>query len=476
MDALKILQLYDNVLAHDTYQFQISEQEICNGITSMADVYQPGMANLGAKRSNIANYNDPAHRCAYLHKYAAFHTVLVQDTLYRAIQMNHRLFYDIVFSQEKFSICCLGGGPGNDVIAVLAAMQRHYSYFPAAVTVVDYMENWKISFMSILRELGSGLYGAFGNNTYHLLDWRYVGANLLKSLSPEVTDSISSASLVTMIKFVSATSCKDTQNMINNIFISMKPGGLLLYIDNDAGGYHELMMNAAREYSFASIFGPFRHENYINENMKVKRFGYNSCFKTTVTVHILQKPLNYHRIRTFLDNSRYVPNFIRRVIYRSPPTSSFCPPIDSPLTPYIHDTRHREILDFSTDESLHDPNNNFRSPVLEIPQSPLLEIPQSRSPLLEIPQSPYNVPFRSCIASPIGSDIVNSPGFENLTPIRGTPIAKSKRGKHTKQGCLPLPVKRWRRHLSKKINKLKFRAAAVLKKSDKGNKHPVFRL
>jgi len=83
-----------------------------------------------------------------------------------------------------------------------------------SVSVVDYMVDWCYSFQSILRELGKGEYGTFGYNTSNLLQWRYVGANLLKSLTPEVELALSTASLVTMIKFVSAASCKDTEFMV----------------------------------------------------------------------------------------------------------------------------------------------------------------------------------------------------------------------------------------------------------------------
>lgn len=72
----------------------------------------------------------------------------------------------------------------------------------------------------------------------------------------------------------------------------MKPGALLLYIDNAGGGFHGLITRAANEYRFITVFGPLYHHTYLNENLKTERFGYTSCFTTTVTVHLLLKPQN----------------------------------------------------------------------------------------------------------------------------------------------------------------------------------------
>lgn len=218
LDSPRIIRLYNNVLNNDMHRFNLSVTSVRTGIDSMREVYKPDK-NLNSDVHILADYNDVAHRCAYLHKYAAFHTAMVRDMMFEAVRMNHRFFYDIIYSSERFNICCLGGGPGTDVIGVLAALHSVFSYFHTSVTLVDYMVDWSYSFESILRELGSGFYGAFGSNTYHFLDWRYLGANLLKPLLPDVSEAIGSASLVTMIKFASAAACVDTEIMLQVINI-----------------------------------------------------------------------------------------------------------------------------------------------------------------------------------------------------------------------------------------------------------------
>jgi hypothetical protein len=240
LSSLAIVELYNNVLNYDMFKYRIPSEDIYIGIESMALVYKPDTVNLNSNRSIVADYNDAAHRCAYLHKYAAFHTALVRDMLADAISVNFDFFYRLVFQDNCFKICSLGGGPGSDIIGALAALHHAYSFFHSSVTVADYMVDWALSFESILRELGTGMYGAFGSNTSSYLNWRYVGANLLKSLTFDVSEALSSANLVTMVKFASAAACQDTEFMMKNIFAAMKPGAVVLFIDNGGGGFHQV--------------------------------------------------------------------------------------------------------------------------------------------------------------------------------------------------------------------------------------------
>lgn len=213
LDYHRILQLYENVLHSDIERNNVNLEAIKLAIESMAVVYG-AVTCLNSERSVIADYTDIAHRCAYLHKYAALHTAMVQDIFSAAIRQNFEYFYKLVFSGDRFRLCSLGGGPGNDVIGVLAALHAAFSYFDTSSTVIDYMYHWSYSFDSILRELGTGHYGAFGNNISAFLHWKYIGANLLKTFQDDVLESLSTANLVTMIKFASAAACLDTSTMI----------------------------------------------------------------------------------------------------------------------------------------------------------------------------------------------------------------------------------------------------------------------
>lgn len=219
LDSIDIGCLYEKVLEKDMLQYNITDNAVKFGIECMQHVYS-GEKNLKTERSQVADYTDPAHRCAYLHKYAALHTAMVRDMLSEAINTNFSLFRHLVFSGDAFRICSLGGGPGTDIIGALSSLHAAFGYFDCSATVVDYMAEWSYSFDSILKELGTGWYGAFGNNISHYLNWQYVGANLLKKFKNEVIEALSTASLVTMVKFTSAAACRDTAAMIKVIIHS----------------------------------------------------------------------------------------------------------------------------------------------------------------------------------------------------------------------------------------------------------------
>ena len=74
----------------------------------------------------------------------------------------------------------------------------------------------------------------------------------------------------------------------------MKPGALVLFIDNAAGGFTEVIERAGKKFNFQmKSKSHLRHKLYSNMDLKVKRFGHPSCFQTRVTILLMQKPGDY---------------------------------------------------------------------------------------------------------------------------------------------------------------------------------------
>lgn len=270
----------------------------------------------------------------------------------------------------------------------------------------------------------------------------------------------------------------------------MKPGSLLLFIDNDGGGFHNLIEDAAIEFNFIPIFGPFRRETYLNSHFKKMKFGYNSCCKTTVTVHVLQKPFVM---------SPYC-NFTHTLVDPyMPPKESF----GSPPTPFVY-------LGRSPDFNANDIPSSARSPLLPLPSpyaggpaTPFMDNSRlgyssaydARSefahneniyngpdfvstPFGEIPQSP-SLPMPSRIATPLTTNLVNSPLNTSFRRAIYTPNSQpSRAGKRARmQGCFPLKISNFRHHVANKLSMFKTQARNVFKKrKDKKNKHPIFKL
>ncbi|XP_015924435.1 uncharacterized protein [Parasteatoda tepidariorum] len=290
-----IRRLFNNVLYEDIRQHQLNHADIRTGIQNMKEVYKPNPSSLSSEFLDVANYNDPAHRCAYLHKYAPLHTALVSDMLNKSMQEVRFILQEIIADTGRLEVCSLGGGPGSDVLGVTSVLSAELGFFQFSATIVDCMGDWRYTFAAIIKELRCGSYGLISEFVQpQYFSWNYIGHNLLGKMNNDVNKAIQGANLVTMVKFVSAAACKDTAEMLKKIFRSLKPGALVLFIDNDAGGFYRLALQGAKESGMVTVFGPLIHEHYVNKSFNVRKFGYTPCLETKVTVHMWMKP-NYNR-------------------------------------------------------------------------------------------------------------------------------------------------------------------------------------
>lgn len=210
-----IMVLYSSVLHEDIVNKRLRTQDIRTGVQKMAKDYAPESANFTCSNREFPDYDNAAFRCAYLHKYAPLHTYIVLESMLKFLEQKEEVFRQLLNSGQ-LKLCCLGGGPGSEVLGVLTALSVYFDSFKVSVTVIDCMKEWESTFSSLVQELKFGEYGAlsqgFKNDNY--FQWNYLGANLLDKMTSEVNKAIGTASLVTMVKFVSAASCTTAENMI----------------------------------------------------------------------------------------------------------------------------------------------------------------------------------------------------------------------------------------------------------------------
>lgn len=214
-DSSAILQLYSSVLQEDITRNQIYESHIRLGVRDMADTYRPDPYDLSRQMTNrsLTDFSIPAFRCAYLHKFAPLHTYIVFDVMKAILDKDVSPFKNIFNTVEGFKLCCLGGGPGSDAVGVLAALQAAFTGFKSTVTIIDSIEEWKHTFHDIINHLR---YAASGIQwDVNCTDFNYIGADLLlDNITDAVKEAIGSASLITMVKFISAATCTDTERMV----------------------------------------------------------------------------------------------------------------------------------------------------------------------------------------------------------------------------------------------------------------------
>lgn len=96
----------------------------------------------------------------------------------------------------------------------------------------------------------------------------------------------------------------------------MKPGALILFVDNAAGQFHEMMSDIAKECNMKSVFGPLRHYYFKEEAFRRTFEGYESQYETRIAAEIWKKtdlfPWNttYELRNQFFNQTRnLVPNF-----------------------------------------------------------------------------------------------------------------------------------------------------------------------
>ena len=217
-----ILELYTQVIDKDSTRNNISRKDFNLGIRNMVEAYAPMVPDFESNISvrKFTDFSIPGYRCAYLHKYAPLHTYVVLDTMKEFIKEQTPLF-EAMLKSKKFKLCCLGGGPGSDAVGVLAALHTVFTSFKSSVTIIDYIEEWKNTFDLITDHLRSAEYGMQWNDC----DFNYIGADLLNFQCTTVSavnsitihtvnNTINTASLITMIKFISAAACANTEQMV----------------------------------------------------------------------------------------------------------------------------------------------------------------------------------------------------------------------------------------------------------------------
>ncbi|KFM60119.1 hypothetical protein X975_16282, partial [Stegodyphus mimosarum] len=286
------VNLYNAVLDKEKFQFNVSDERIQNAIKNLKDAYMPNRwwESL-TETSVIANYNDPAHRCAYLHKYAMCYTGMVRTLFEMAVNVNADIRY-YIDSKKCLNVCSLGGGPGTDIIGILTVICS-FGYFPAIMTVVDYAGEWQITFKNIIEEIKS----SFPERVRQMVSsnyfkYQYLNGDLLSqvTMNSNIRNALMSADIVTMVKFISAAACNKTRKMVKDIFGCTKPGALLIFIDNASGGFHEMISQVASECNMQLAFGPLLHYDYEDASFSRTRFGYTSQSKTKVAFQIWKKP------------------------------------------------------------------------------------------------------------------------------------------------------------------------------------------
>ncbi len=176
-------------------------------------------------RNEGPDYSDPVVRFGYVYKYVTCHANLV----FRRIASEPIL--QEVFDRPDVTLTCLGGGPGSDLLGVIKYLQHHGKRPLVTCNICDREPQWMDTWQDVGKKVGTDL-RIFTNYLQH-------DACVPNSW---ITKKYLQADLVTMVYFISELyTRKDCiAGYFKHVFERLKPGALVLFIDNDDSRFYEL--------------------------------------------------------------------------------------------------------------------------------------------------------------------------------------------------------------------------------------------
>jgi hypothetical protein len=170
---------------------------------------------------NAIDYSKLTTKIGYVYRSLPAHA----DWVYQALQMAPRSV-ERILSQKRVKVCCIGGGPGSDILGVVKFLEQNDLDPPELdVTVLDYDPMWKI----VRRELIKTFEFDLRRHTHQDFDagkdgkwtdsWAFVNSDI-------VTFSFS------LSEFWSFNESGAVSNFVDRLLTGMKAGALIVYVDN----------------------------------------------------------------------------------------------------------------------------------------------------------------------------------------------------------------------------------------------------
>ncbi|KFM68374.1 hypothetical protein X975_06926, partial [Stegodyphus mimosarum] len=236
-DDLTVLKLYRKEAYAIAEKHDVEICDIVQAIVSMKQIISQGHKN---KFQNFAgiDFNKPVNRSAYLIRYAACHTGLVKQAMWRMFHRKPSIFVDMLLNREYFNVVSLGGGPGSDIVGFCSALQEFSNCINSLdLTVVDIKAGWVGVLQSIIEKV---ICCEFKNFSFSqmLKDvsvcTQFVVADLTNekfSENEDLIDALVVADVVLMVKLTSFLPPEEKLHLILNVSEALHKGAMLIFID-----------------------------------------------------------------------------------------------------------------------------------------------------------------------------------------------------------------------------------------------------
>ncbi|XP_071789194.1 uncharacterized protein [Asterias amurensis] len=248
------------------------------------------------------DWSDDCYRCAYVYRFFAVHSYIVYQSLQLALAIEEHLT-EIWKYKPCFRVCCIGGGPGSDALGLTKFLRDTglVSTNRLECTIFDRYREWEDTWKKITQSNASD---EFPLMTYFSCDM----TRSYNGLSMNELDKIRSADIVSFVKFFSTVanrigSNNDCGNLLREVFRELKPGALVLYIDNRYGDRDEDFKKIAAfggvtETLYKNVL-PFRMPTAIRSDILTefdRITGKNPNDPFTVSFMLLRKPSEEKRL------------------------------------------------------------------------------------------------------------------------------------------------------------------------------------
>lgn len=148
--------------------------------------------------SNI-RFDLPEMRSAYVFQYGTLFTSAVAFHFVQ-ILMQNPFILKMLLDQDTLVICCLGGGPATELLAIVKVIERmdptgFHRLREIRVVVVDIDSGWSVTANHVVRHL----------NRLPEIQYRltFIKCDLAEPLTNELQTVLRSAHIVTVVKFLS---------------------------------------------------------------------------------------------------------------------------------------------------------------------------------------------------------------------------------------------------------------------------------
>ncbi|GIY00682.1 uncharacterized protein CDAR_517901 [Caerostris darwini] len=236
------------------------------------------------------DYTKKDNCLAYLHRYAICHAALVAEAVTDIFESSSSTILTSKLDKRKVNVMFLGGGPGNDFVGFLTALNgRCERLFDLDVTIVDKMSGWEDIFTETVKELrkGEGSYEKVGSifDEVNIFP-TFIKADLSEydAWTAEMENKLKTADIVFLVKALSHVPDSHKRLILMNIVGCSKNGALLVYMDHPYPCFvFSLLISHFRDLYTASK--DKYHMNFLYSGY----FECTSITPCTATVKVLER-------------------------------------------------------------------------------------------------------------------------------------------------------------------------------------------